>query len=319
VAGNWEGKNVLWRPGLGDLDRPAEIEQARARLFEHRERRVRPGLDDKVLTESNAMAVSALAYAGRALDRPGWVATAIETAELLLQELRGADGRWRRSWLPGTAGPKHLACSADYAWLVEAFTRLSEATGEARWTSEARAAADALIDLFWDNQGGGFFTAGNDAEQLIARMKDIHDGAVPSANATAALALARLGELTGVRRYQEVARRTVEALGPALAVSPASFPGMAVAVDFLSGPRRQVVVSSADQALVRPVWARYLPGTVLAWGEPYPSPVWEGREGAVAAGLVFVCEGYRCRLPVREPDQVEALLGPLRPSTYRAG
>ena len=318
AAGNWEGTNVLWRPGLGDIERPRHIEEARARLAEHRHGRPRPGLDAKVVTEWNAMAVSALAYAGRALDRPVWVAAAVDTADHLLSELRGADGRWRRSWLPGLAGPKHLACSADYAWLVEAFTRLSEATGEARWIGEARVAADALIELFWDHEAGGFFTTGNDGEQLIARMKDVHDDAVPSANATAALALGRLGELVGAPRYMEVARRTVHALGPGLAVSPASFPATAAAADYLSGPRRQVVVSSSDPALVRPVWARYLPSTVLAWGQPYPSPLWEGRDDAVASGLAFVCEGYTCRLPVREADQMAALLVPPAPSTFRA-
>ncbi len=319
VDGNWEGKNILWRPQLGDVRRPAEIEEARARLLDRRARRPRPGLDDKVLTEYNAMAVSALAYAGRALDRPSWVGAAAGTADLLLRELRDRDGRWLRSWHPRMAGPRHLACAADYAWLVEAFTRLSEATGEARWIGEARTTADALIDLFWDHQEGGFFTTGNDAEQLVARMKDIHDGAVPSANATATLALARLGELTGEPLYEEVARQTVLALGPALAVSPGSFAAAAVAADYLAGPRRQVVVSSADPDLVRPVWSRYLPGTVLAWDEPYASPLWQGRDDAGAAGLVFVCEGYTCRLPVREASQVEALLGPPRPSTYRAG
>src|ERR1019366_2877338 len=235
--GNWEGKNILWRPQLGDLRRPAEIEDARARLLDRRASRPRPSLDGKVLTEWNAMAISALAYAGRALDRPSWVEAAAGTADLLLRQLRDQEGRWLRSWHPAMAGPRHLAGAADYAWLVEAFTRLSEATGEARWISEAITTADALIDLFWDHQGGGFFTTGNDAEQLIARMKDIHDGAVPSANAAAALALAR-----------------------ALAASPAAFASAALAADYLAGPRRQVVVASADPDLVRPVWSRYLPG-----------------------------------------------------------
>ncbi len=105
APGNWEGKNVLWRPELGDLRRPPEIEEARARLLAHREKRPRPGLDGKVLTEWNAMALSALAYAGRALDRPTWVASAVGTAEVLLGQLRGTDGRWHRSWLPGLTGP----------------------------------------------------------------------------------------------------------------------------------------------------------------------------------------------------------------------
>jgi uncharacterized protein YyaL (SSP411 family) len=319
AAGNWEGNNILWRQELGDPLRPPEIEHARRSLLERRAGRPRPGLDGKVLTEWNAMAVSALAYAGRALDQPSWVLAATGTAEVLLRELRGDDGRWLRSWLPGHVGPRPLACAADYAWLVEAFTRLCEATGEARWITEARTAADSLIDLFWDPQSGGFFTTGSDAEQLIARMKDIHDGAVPSANATAALALARLGELTGEARYEEVAQKTVQALGPALAISPASFAGAALAADYLTGPRRQVVAASTDETLVLPVWARYLPGTVLAWGEPYASPLWQGRDDAGAAGLVFVCEGYTCQLPVREAGEVAALLGPPRPSTYRAG
>jgi uncharacterized protein len=311
AEGNWEGKNILWRPGIGSIARPADIELARLSLLERRAKRPRPGLDVKVLTEWNAMAIAALAYAGSAFAQPTWVVAAVTTAEVLLAELRRPDGRWLRSWRPGSeagAGGRHLACAGDYAWLVEAFTRLGEATGQAKWANAAREAADVMLGLFWDEQGGGFFTSGSDAEPLIARMKDIYDGALPSANATAVLALARLGELTGQPHFTDVAQQTIGFLGPAMSRVPIALPGMALAADYLTSSRRQVVIATADPRLVRPVWERYLPDTVLAWAEPYPSPLWEGRDGPSTSGRAYVCEGYTCKLPVTEPAELAALL-----------
>ncbi|HTW08805.1 MAG TPA: thioredoxin domain-containing protein [Acidimicrobiales bacterium] len=307
--GNWEGRNILWRPDIGELARPPEIEAGRAALVTVRSQRPRPQLDAKVLTEWNAMAIAALAEAGRAFDEPGWVDEAATTAELLLSQLRRPDGRWLRSWRPDVpaAEPPALAYAGDYAWLVEAFTRLAEATGRSRWIEPARETAAAMTELFWDGAEGGFFTSGNDGEPLIARMKDILDGATPSANAVAANALARLAELTGDGDAREYAEAVLAALGPALDRAAAAFPAMALVADYLGSPRRQVVVASARPDVVQPVWARYLPDTVLAWGEPYPSPLWEGRSGPDAQGLAFVCEGFACRLPV----PAEALTGAL--------
>jgi uncharacterized protein len=261
------------------------------------------------------MAISALAYAGTAFGQPAWTEAAAKTARVLLAQLRRPDGRWLRSWRPALAGAGqrdgkagHLAYAGDYAWLVEAFTRLGEATGQSSWTSAASETARSLLELFWDKDAGGFFTYGNDAEELIARMKDLYDGATASANATAALALARLGELTGDDRLIDVASQTVNVMAPALSRAPAAFPGMALAASYLSSTRRQVVVTSIDKALVRPVWERFLPDTVLAWGEPYASPLWEGRQGQEQSDQAYVCQGYTCRLPLSEPDEVRALL-----------
>src|SRR5207244_13419427 len=163
--GNFEGATILHRPVRGDLLRPEPIDRARQTLFEAREKRVRPGLDDKVLSEWNALFVSALAEAAAATGRADWLATAGETARFLLRQLRRDDGRWLRSWQGGRA--RHLAYAADYAALVDAFTRLAEAEGRAEWMAEARRVADAMLDLFWDAERGGLFTTGRDAEQLI--------------------------------------------------------------------------------------------------------------------------------------------------------
>ena len=307
-AGNWEGTNILWRPERGRLLRPAEIEHARRRLLAQREARVRPGLDDKVVTEWNAMAVAALAEAGAALGREEWVGAATEVAEFLLGSLRRPDGRWLRSWQGGRAG-QHLAVAVDLAWLIEAFTRLGEATGSARWISEASRVASALLEGFWDDDEGGLLTVGHDGERLIVRAKDTYDGATPSANGVAAQALLRLGALTGEERFSSAAAAIVDLLEPTLRRHPLAGTWLLGAVDLLVGGVTEVAITGERRDLVEAVQSRYLPDAVLAWGEPYPSPLWEGRTGPAEEGLAFVCRDSVCLAPFAASDAlVEELL-----------
>ena len=304
AGGNWEGANILWRPERGDLIRPAEVEGARARLFAAREERVRPGLDDKVVTEWNAMAVAALAEAGAAMGRTDWVDAAIEVAAFLEGSLRRPDGRWLRAWQGGRAG-RHLAYAIDYAWLVEGFTRLAEATGQARWTAAAGDAADALLSLFSDEDDGGFFTTGHDAEQLIVRSKDTYDGATPSANSVAAVALLRLAALTGEGRYHDAGLAVLHLMAPILARHPTAFTNTLAAVDLVVTGVTEVVVTGDRPDLVAAAVARYLPNAVLAWGEPFPSPLWEGRtDDDATAGKAFVCRDYTCGIPALDVDEL---------------
>ncbi|HEY2302388.1 MAG TPA: thioredoxin domain-containing protein [Acidimicrobiales bacterium] len=311
-TGNWEGANILRRPPGAEWRRPPAVEAARARLFETRERRVRPGLDDKVVAEWNAMAAAALADAGVALGRPEWVGAAEEIAAFLLGALRRPDGRWLRSWQGGRPGGS-LAVAVDYAWLVEAFTRLGEATGAARWITEARSVADDLLALFWDDEDGGLFTTGHDAERLIARAKDTYDGATPSANSVAAVALLRLGALTGEARYGEAGAGICRLLEPLVARQPMAFTNLLVAIDLLAGGFTEVAVTGDRADLVGAVQASYQPSAVLTWGEPYPSPLWEGRLGAAERGKAFVCRNYTCRAPILEPAALleELARGPM--------
>jgi uncharacterized protein YyaL (SSP411 family) len=298
AGGNWEGRNILVRPERGVLERPAGVEAARRALLERRNGRVRPGLDDKILTEWNAMAVAAMAEAGAALRRPELVAEAERLGNFLLAALRRPDGRWLRSWQAGTA--RHPAYGSDHAWLVEAFTRLAEATGRARWVTSAAEAADALIELFWEEGASAFTTAGRDADALIASTIDTQDGALPSTNSVAATALVRLWALTGRDGYRDRAAAVVEAMGPALGAAPVAFTGMVSAAHLLQGGLTEVVITGDRPDLVEVVTGRYLPSAVLAWGEPYESPVWEGRSGADEPGRAFVCQNYTCRAPVTE-------------------
>jgi hypothetical protein len=302
AAGNFEGSNILHRPQRGDLLRPPTVERARRLLFEHRARRVRPGLDDKVLTEWNAMFCSTLAEAAGATGRSDWRDEAVSIAEFLLRSLRRSDGRWLRSWQGGKAG--HLAVAADYAWLVDAFTRLSELTGQARWIETGRTTADAMLALFWDTAQGGLFTTGEDAERLIVRSKELFDGATPSASSVGAVALARLGALTGDQGYTDAAAAILASLGEVMATQPTAFTHALGALDLLADGVTEIAVIGDRPELVEATQRRYLPRAVLAWGEPYPSPLWEGR----GDGMAYVCRDYACLAPTSSIEGLEAQL-----------
>jgi uncharacterized protein len=310
-GGNFEGRTILNRihargPGGADLARPRRIEDARARLFAAREHRVRPGLDDKVLTEWNGLMLAALAEAAAATGRRDWLDAAVGTGEFLLTSLRRDDGRWLRSWqADGGAGRRPiLAYAADHAALVDAFVRLAEATGQARWLDTARSTADALLDLFWDEERGGLFTTGSDAERLVARNKDLMDNATPSANSLAAVALLRLAGLTGEERYRDRADRILRLAGRLATQHPTAFGHLLAAGDLAVNGIDEVVVAGDRPDLVEVVHTRFLPGAVLAWGERYASPLWEGRDD----GRAYVCRNYTCRLPADAPEALAAQL-----------
>ncbi len=287
----------------GELARPPEVEAARQALFEARALRVRPGLDDKVLTEWNAYLVAALAEAGAAAGEPTWVAASVETAEFLLANLRRDDGRWLRAW-QADAGARHLAYATDHGALIDAFTRLAEATGEARWIAEARTTADALLGLFWDDEHGGVFTTGHDAEALIARPKDLMDNATPGANGLAAVGLLRLAALTGDDHYRERGEAIVRLLGPLAVAHPTAVGHVLAAVELVAHGTTEIVVAGDRPDLVAVAQQRFLPSAVLAWGERYDSPLWEGRDD----GRAYVCRGYACQLPADDADTLASQL-----------
>ncbi|MEO8265456.1 MAG: thioredoxin domain-containing protein [Ilumatobacteraceae bacterium] len=309
-GGNFEGRTIPARLNhRGDLIRPPAVESARQRLFEARSRRRRPLLDDKVLTEWNGLMLSSLAQAASALDRPEWLEAAVANGRFLVDNLRGPDGRWHRSWqADGQPQARHTALAADHAALVDAFTRLAEATGDGSWIDEARSVADTMLDHFWDVDNGGLFSIADDGEQLVARQKDLMDNATPSANSIAAVALLRLGALTGEARYSNLAEQLLRLLARLMPQAPSAFSNAFVAVDLVATGMTEIAVVGDRPDLVRAVQSRWLPNAVLAWGSPYESPLWEQR----TAGFAYVCQHYTCQAPI---DTVEALVAQLAATT----
>jgi hypothetical protein len=301
--GNFEGDNILFRPVRGDLLRPPEVEAARQALFDRREGRIRPGLDDKVLTEWNALFLATLAEAAAATGRADWLDAAVANGEFLLRELRRDDGRWLRSW-QGETGARHLAYAADHAALVDAFTRLAEATGHARWIAAAHETAVAMLDLFWDDRGGALFTTGHDAEQLVARQKDLLDNATPGANSMAAYALLRLAALIGDARLAGAARHILGLIGPSAGRHPTAFAHLLAAVDLDVAGITEIAITGERPDLVEVVHTTWRPTAVVAWGEPYDSPLWADR----APGVAYVCRNYTCQQPATTPADLRTQL-----------
>jgi uncharacterized protein len=329
-SGNWEGTNVLWFPDpvsavaqAFELD-PAELERdveaARAELFRIRERRIRPATDDKILAAWNGLAITALAEAGRVVERPEFVEAAVRAAEFVLADLKRADGRLLRSWREGRPGRPGYA--DDHALVAEAFLTLYETTFELRWFVEARGLADELIRLFHDPERGGFFQTGADAEALVIRPKELYDNAVPSGNSAAADVLQRLAHLTGEPDYERAGVSALRLVRDGMAGTPAGFGHALSALDLYLDRVREVAIvgdpaSVETRALAEEVTTRrFLPSHVLAVADVddersreevallLERPKVDGRPTA------YVCERFACKLPVTEAAALaEQLVG----------
>ena len=301
--GNFEGRN---NPVLARED-PPEREEIRRRLHQARERRTRPGLDDKRLTAWNALMVSALADAGAVLDRDDYLEAARRCAEFISTDMRDEHGRLLRTYNRGRA--KLAAYLEDHAFLLEALLTLYEATFEPRWFAQARALADTMIERFTDTERGGFFSTASDHEDLIARRKDLEDAPIPSGSSSAAYGLLRLAALTGEHSYEEAGLGPLRLLHEVAPEHPAAFGHLLQALDFHLAPVREVALVGDDiGALERVVRGAFRPHLVLAGGEPDGVPLLEGRTPVDGRAAAYVCERFACLRPVTDPSELEALL-----------
>jgi uncharacterized protein YyaL (SSP411 family) len=199
----------------------AVAEAARAKLFSVRQRRVRPGCDDKVLTSWNALMIEGLAHAGRIFRRPEWITSARLALDFLRSSHWQAEGGGRLLATSRGGQARLPAYLDDYAFLLAALLELLQTEFRPEELRFASQLADALLECFEDHEAGGFFFTAHDHEALIQRLKPAHDTALPAGNGVAAWALQRLGHLLGEMRYLEAARRTIDAFWPQLAHRPA--------------------------------------------------------------------------------------------------
>ncbi len=287
---------------------PAAVTRQRAALLDRRSQRVRPGRDDKVLLGWNALFLAALTEAAAALGRDDWMKVARTNARFLLRDLRTPDGRFRRSWRA-----PYLAYAEDYGALLEALLTLTE-LDDVEWLAAAREVADDLMRLFLDQEGGGFFTTGHDAEVLVVRPKDVFDDATPSANAMAANGLLRLHALTGEDRYAGPAIAVLEMLAGPMASHPTGFAYLLGALErHVRAPIEIVIVGERNdprtQALRAEVTGRLIPASVtLVASQPDASLPLLADRPARDTPTAYVCEHYACREPVTAPDALRAQL-----------
>jgi uncharacterized protein YyaL (SSP411 family) len=311
--GNWEGTNVLWLPG-GSEPSVLDLSTARHTLFEARESRVRPGTDDKVLTAWNAMAIAALAEAGRAFEVSRFIEAAEVCARFVLEDLRRADGRLLRSWRDGVAG--RAGFSDDHALLASACLTLFSTTGTVSWFHEAVGLLDAMVDLFLDTERGGFYQTGSDDDPLVLRPKELYDNAVPSGNSVAADVLQRVALLSGEPDLEQIGISAIRLVRGVLGKSPMAFGHALCALDLYVGPSREVaIIGDPNDARTRSlvdevVRTRFIPNVVLAVGDPGNPETVEGvallrdRPQVGRLPTAYVCERFTCLLPVTEPEDL---------------
>jgi uncharacterized protein len=304
--------NILHAVGPPD-DRPESIAAVLPALFAVREQRARPGLDDKVLLGWNALFLRSLAEAAHALRRDDWMDAARTNARFLLRDLRRDDGRLLRSWQDGRANL--LGYAEDYAALLEALLTLAE-LDDVQWLAEARVVADGLVDLFADEERGGFFTTGADAPALIVRPKDFQDNATPAENSLAADGLLRLSALTGDADGAQRAERWLATLAPVLGEHPTAFAFLLEALQrAVRAPLEVAIVGDEGperDALVDVVRTRVLPASVRITARPGTgaelTPLLAERATVDGRPAAYVCERFACRLPVTEPEALRAEL-----------
>jgi uncharacterized protein YyaL (SSP411 family) len=329
-GGNWESKSILRvvmdapevasRFGITVKEAAEILDGGRVKLLQAREARVKPGLDDKVLTAWNGLMLAAFAECAAIFDRDDFRQAAIKNAEFLFANLTDADdgGRTRllRTWRGGQA--KLNGYLEDYAFYADGLLHLYEATFDTHWLHIARDLVRTMIAHFWDERDGGFYATSDDHERLIQRPKDWDDNATPSGNSVAVELLLKLAVITGEEDYRQRAARVLRKIGPVLEKHPYGFARMLGALDFyLSAPKEIALIGEADdpatQALARAVFAPYLPNRVLVQASrpdlaPTDIPLLIDRPLRDGKPTAYVCENYACKEPTTDPEALTRLL-----------
>ncbi len=325
-SGNFEGKNIL------NVNRPlAEIaaehkttvgsayeslERSRRKLYESREKRVKPARDEKILTAWNAMMLASFAEAAAILERNDYRQVARNNARFLLENLR-RESLLLRTCKDGKA--KLNAYLEDYAFLSEGLLTLYETTGELEWFKESVAVTNKMIEEFWDDQEGGFFFTGKSHESLIVRSKDYFDNATPSGNSVAAEVLLRLAKLTDNDDYKRRALTVLRLVADSLRRYPTGFGRTLCAVDYYLGTPKEIAIvgdleSDGTRALLNEVWKPYLPNKVVAIAPPGENsaptllPLLRDRGLMNERPTAYVCENYACQAPVTDRERLASQL-----------
>ncbi|MGM0383616.1 MAG: thioredoxin domain-containing protein [Thermodesulfobacteriota bacterium] len=295
------------------------LEDARRKLFAIRKRRIHPQKDDKILTSWNGLMITAFARGYQAFGNQAYVDAARRAADFVLKNLRTSFGRLLRRYRQGDAAyPGYLD---DYAFLIAGLLDLYEATFEVSYLEEAVQLNEAMIDIFWDKQGGGLYFSGQGNESLIMRSKEVYDGALPSGNSVAALNFLRLSRMTGDIKLEQRAEQLIRAFSKQVADQPMAYTQLLIALDFMIGPSQEIVIAgdatlANTQTMVRAIQRSFLPNTVVLLrlqgteGKRLSSlsPFVEAMSSIHNQPTVYVCENYACKAPIKDIDELKTVL-----------
>lgn len=314
--GNWEGKTILNRsaaPVLGDDAAESVLLRQRQTLFEIRERRIKPGWDDKVLADWNGMAIAALGRIGAQFGRPDWYQAA-RRAFAFVASTMTVDGRLCHAWRQGRLQRADML--DDYAMMIRGALVLYEAGGDDDSLRAAKLWVDVLDAHFWDGQAGGYFLTADDAEALIARPRHCQDNATPSGNGVMAEVLARLWHLTGESRYRDRAEALISAFAGEVRRNFMGLSTLMGGFELLQGAVQVAIVGERGKAdadaLIRAALGAPEPLLVLQTVAPgatlpatHPAFAKTQLDGKATA---YICRGAACSLPLTDPRDLASLL-----------
>lgn len=338
TMGNFEGHNIPNLPEeLADIAKLHEIDvvrlqevakAARPILFEHREKRIKPGRDEKILAAWNGMMLAAFAEAARVLDEPEYRDIAEKNAQFILALLRtttpeGDKPRLYRTHKVdegGTGGlSKILGYLEDYANVIDGLLELYQTTFETRWFSEAQGLADNVLEHFGAGENAGFFDTSDEHETLITRPRSLQDNATPSGNNLMAFMLLKLAAYTGEARYEDAAVGVFNQMTAAMREYPSAFGVALLGVHLLVNRAIEVAVvgdpgDAATQELLDVVQKPFRPRVITAlanedMGEQAIPMLLAYRTRRNERATVYVCQNFACAAPVNEGSEVERLLG----------
>jgi uncharacterized protein len=285
------------------------IDDSRKKLHELREKRVKPFKDDKIITAWNGLMIVALAKGFQVLRDRKYLDAANDAATFVLNKLKRADGGLKRRFRGGEAA--YPGFVDDYAFFVWGLIELYEAGFDINFLEEAVSINKVMLDLFWDKDNGGLFFTGTDAEKLIARKKEIYDGAMPSGNSVAASNLVRLAKITGDTKYDTRAEKLIDSFSGVIENHPSLFTQFLGAIDFVTGPSKEIVVSGdsknpVTKEMIKILQRKYLPNKVLIHAKSNQdlkkligiSPFLADIGIDNKKPTVFICEEYTCRAPI---------------------
>jgi len=332
-TGKATGQNILFldqdlrerevAAGESQAANAERIEAIRQRLFTAREPRIHPFKDDKILTDWNGLMIGAYAMAARVLDDAAYAEIAVRAGDHLLNVLRAEDGSLYKVARLGQAAGSGLL--EDYAFASWGLLELFETSQELRFLQTARELVDYMLVEFEDTDAGGFFLSSASGEQLIVRPKESTDGAIPSGNSMATLALLRLGRLTGQVKYETAAAKSLEGLSGTITRAPGNHTQFLMGLDFALGPTKEVVVTgdpadSKTKDALRRIHRPFVPGKVVILR---PSSGYEALaklvpyvelQSVVGEGpTLYLCQDFACQAPTGDVQSVvEALEGVVR-------
>ncbi len=332
--GNWEGLTILSRvrddarlaaeTGRSPEDVARDLEQARRRLHQIRDRRPQPRRDDKVLCAWNGLMIAAFAEAGTAFSDSAYLDVAREAGDFIVRALRRPDGRLLRSWKDGRG--RHTGVLEDHADLADGLLALYSATFEESWFTAARDLMEVVLTHFAD-PGGGFFDTADDHETLIARPRGLQDNALPSGGAMTATVLLRLAALTGEARHRLAAERAIAPVAPITLRYPTAFAQWLQAAQLAVRPIDEIAivgdldapdtrallevargVASPAGAARRPAYRPWQVISISAKPDASSIPLLHGRIALGGRPTAFVCRAFTCHLPVTDPVALAAQL-----------